>query len=368
MKGQWFGTYEGSNKGKIVVELDERDTFFAGIAYLFDENPNLPSIGGIIVTNDKSPVQKINVTPVPLQRLTGNFSNWREEAQYYPGTRFPTEADVSISFSSHELNIDWKTDIETFGKAELKRTDSSRPSDLQAVQVSSWKQFKEFASDFPPDQLVFRGQEKSASWRLRTHFHRNGRYDLNKFRNTDIPQLYRATIQVSEHKFNMLDPDEVGSFYSLVQHHGYPTPLLDWSYSPYVAAFFAYSTLPKQHPHTDETVRIFVFDAKAWIDRFQQVVRLGGVLPHFSVLHPLGYGNARIVAQQGMSTLTNVDDIEEYIKGKEVEAGRLFLSAVDLPVSARNQVMGDLALMGITAASLFPGVDGVCKYLREKLF
>jgi len=44
------------------------------------------------------------------------------------------------------------------------------------------------------------------------------------------------------------------------------------------------------------------------------------------------------------------------------------LSAIDLHVGERRTVMQDLALMGITAGSLFPGLDGACLQLKERFF
>jgi hypothetical protein len=46
--------------------------------------------------------------------------------------------------------------------------------------------------------------------------------------------------------------------------------------------------------------------------------------------------------------------------------GRKYLSAIDLPVSERKQVVQELGYMGITAGSLFPGLDGACEELRER--
>jgi hypothetical protein len=42
--------------------------------------------------------------------------------------------------------------------------------------------------------------------------------------------------------------------------------------------------------------------------------------------------------------------------------------AIDLPVSERSIVARDLAMMGITAGSLLPGLDGACEQLKERFF
>jgi hypothetical protein len=74
-----------------------------------------------------------------------------------------------------------------------------------------------------------------------------------------------------------------------------------------------------------------------------------------------------MIPQQAASTFTNIDDIESYIKSKELDTKR-YLWAYDLPVRDRSQVIRDLSYMGITAGSLFPGLDGACEELRERNF
>ncbi len=74
-----------------------------------------------------------------------------------------------------------------------------------------------------------------------------------------------------------------------------------------------------------------------------------------------------MIPQQAASTVTNIDDIESYIK--LIEANRkTYLWAIDLPVSERRTVVQELSYMGITAGSLFPGLDGACEELRERNF
>jgi hypothetical protein len=76
-----------------------------------------------------------------------------------------------------------------------------------------------------------------------------------------------------------------------------------------------------------------------------------------------------MVPQQALSTVTNVEDIESYISQKTSERpGRKYLHAIDLPVEQRNEALRELSAMGITAGSMFPGLDGACNQIRDRLF
>jgi hypothetical protein len=89
---------------------------------------------------------------------------------------------------------------------------------------------------------------------------------------------------------------------------------------------------------------------------------------HFTVLEPLALNNPRVVPQQSVSSVTNIEDIEAYLMTRERQVGKQYLRVIDLPASERNAVMQELSVMGITAGSLFPGIDGVCKQVRERFF
>ena len=82
------------------------------------------------------------------------------------------------------------------------------------------------------------------------------------------------------------------------------------------------------------------------------------------MLEFIAINNERLIPQQSISTLTNVDDIETYIRSLETPELQ-YLHVIDLPVSERPHVMRELSMMGITAGSLFPGLDGACEELRE---
>lgn len=66
--------------------------------------------------------------------------------------------------------------------------------------------------------------------------------------------------------------------------------------------------------------------------------------------------------------MTNIDDIESYIARCEKRQKTNYLAAIDLPARERNTVMRELSVMGITAGSLFPGLDGACEELKERFF
>jgi hypothetical protein len=104
-----------------------------------------------------------------------------------------------------------------------------------------------------------------------------------------------------------------GTFTGGSQHHGYPTPILDWTYSPYIAAFFAYHSITNEQAAdapADAKVRILVFDAQEWNRTFQRITLLDHPKLHLTIFEFIAIENERMIPQQAASTVSTVDDIE----------------------------------------------------------
>jgi hypothetical protein len=352
MNGQWRGKYSGSRQGTITVNVDERPSSYEGVAYLDDDDTQtIPSAAASFRTLDKNHSFKFRtLAMLPINRFSGfpmPLSDWETHLKkdYPAGVVVSKWADVTGSWTDKELKLSWKSDIGVEGNCALTKLAAGQPSELSPLK-RNWREYKEYVASFKGQNYLFRGQTEP--WRLRTSFHRAGRADVSRFVREDIPVLHRHLSARTKHLFNRVNPEENGAFFNLIQHHGYPTPLLDWTTSPYVAAFFAYRGISNEKAATSkptDVVRILVFDYTKWKTDFNQVPFFDPAFLHFSVAEFIAIENERMIPQQAASTVTNIDDIESYIRSKE-SAEKSYLWAIDLPVSERKEVGNDLRYMG----------------------
>jgi hypothetical protein len=137
---------------------------------------------------------------------------------------------------------------------------------MEEIYAETWVEFEntieeiqKFRSDKSKEtklavsELLFRGQADS-SWKLNTTLERytNNIISLKKYHN----YLERIKPAIETYTDLMWDLGDASAFnseiisgnipgYSLMiyaRHHGFPSPLIDWTLSPYIALYFALST------------------------------------------------------------------------------------------------------------------------------
>ena len=368
MNGQWIGLYAGTNAGFVVADLDDAGTSYVGEIFVYDDNAGAPRILSRLDLPKGQSRLSFRGDAIHMERNSGEFLSQGDLAQRFPGVH-PSYSDAEWDIGPHQIAFKWTTDIGTHRAGQMQKSFGHTPSLLVPLHnVNSWNEFKAFVLGLgEPYRFAFRGQGDN-TWRLRTAFHRTGRASLLRFMSQDIPALYRHLSGLTTHHFDLSNALDYAAFLNLAQHHGYPTPILDRTWSPFVAAYFAFRHVRKSDMTEDRRVRVLILDAKQWNIDFQRAeVPMPGFL-HMTVLEPLATDNPRAIPQQSISTITNIDDLEHYISTRATAARKTYLSAIDIPASERRTVMQELALMGITAGSLFPGLEGACLQLKERFF
>lgn len=224
------------------------------------------------------------------------------------------------------------------------------------IKCESWNGFLDFFHNKNAlrqnQNYVFRGHS-SENWKLESTLKR-------KITETGVENAEKNILETfQKHSLGRRghNPPKLSEseWWALGQHFGLDTPLLDWSDSPFVAAFFAFNSESKE---TDNVV-IWLLDKQ--INNNEGVKKLK-TQHHIEFLRPYLDENARLINQRGLFVRTpNMECITEWADCLKDE-GIFHLVRILIPRSEKDFALDSLDKMNINAFTLFPDVSGSAKY------
>lgn len=243
---------------------------------------------------------------------------------------------------------------------------------MEVIKLREWKSFVEQTGALKG--WAFRG-EVSTRWPLMTSLARRlQNYCPDR---TLWPLRESRALRIFRRKAHNYLPDhevlkdDLRSL-AMMQHHGAPTRLLDFTKSPYVAAFFALEDAVEEAAvYALNTPRLWSatprFDATLTRERIDP--RVAGNFAQFFLenRHPVvWFGepsemDRRLVAQSGLFVIPGQLDLplEQLLDGYATSEPLLIKYV--LPIEIRAEAMDALYRMNVTNASLFPDLEGLAR-------
>lgn len=245
-----------------------------------------------------------------------------------------------------------------------ERSGSTYADGVQTVQLENWPEFAEFLSRFVPyGNYIWRGHSRD-TWQLKPSLDRLLR-DTGKAGDDQAVREHLDRFELAVRGRRGANPTRLTKeeLWALGQHYGLPSPLLDWTASPFVAAFFAFE---QKDPHGTSQRSVFALDANSVVVRSVEISgqpRLGPSRA-LRVVRPRNYHDQRLISQGGLFTRgPNGVDIETWVHTYFRGGNRYWkLVRINLPSSERAVALKALNRMNINHLSLFPDLSGAARY------
>jgi hypothetical protein len=113
VNGQWIAHYTGTNGGLLVVDLDDRGTFYQGSATLTDERHDMAPLFVAVRTPDKNPHQSLSLKVWPYVAT--------QSPTYQQPAAAAFDARATFSLNGATLHVEADTSIQTRLVCDLQR-------------------------------------------------------------------------------------------------------------------------------------------------------------------------------------------------------------------------------------------------------
>lgn len=216
---------------------------------------------------------------------------------------------------------------------------------MKEHNVNSFEKLHEVLATFRKDQRwLFRGHS-NPNWSL---IPKAGR---KEFTGCDDERLFRAWKRRAV-EFTSLPFEDDWEWLAIAQHHGLATRLLDWTFNPLAAAFFAVS----ETADPDKEAVIYAYLCSRLIEPEKikpfDVKGVGKVKPRGVV--------PRIIRQGGLFTIH--EDPAKPLDKIIPKADNL--QKIKIDSSYRQELVFELSHYGVNKSTLFPDLDGLSAHVN----
>ncbi|HEX2532773.1 MAG TPA: FRG domain-containing protein [Chitinophagaceae bacterium] len=248
------------------------------------------------------------------------------------------------------------------------------------IRLGNWTEYKQLVDDLS-ENWAFRGQADT-TWPLRNAIERTDFIQMGP----GMESAFLAEFQRGARNYLQKDetPGHIIEWLALMQHHGAPTRLLDFTKSPFIAAYFAYEQctgLP------DCFVAVWAFHVPFLKDRalealsadYAEELKATQNLIKESLFEKIFYSNNRSMIfpvepfrmnrryslQQSLFVSTGISS-EPFMNQLQFLGPELpkAVIKIELPAHYQKEALRDLQRMNLNRASLFPDLDGYALSLR----